>query len=155
VDHMGRQASTEHPPAPALRHPLPSLQADRQVAEDFGNLLGEEFFAAGMNTMWGPAMDIARTWHFGRLTEIGERTPTPIAFAAITFTGIYLSPCEEISRLMRLLRDEEIPSRTSQESIVLARGLLPGVDFRFETSARLSPGPTTANHARSGNCSAH
>jgi beta-glucosidase len=58
------------PTATALPTPLTvAASFDPSVARDYGNLLGEEFFAAGMNTMWGPAMDIARTWHFGRLTE--------------------------------------------------------------------------------------
>ena len=39
------------------------------IAARFGELLGQEFFAAGYNCMGGPAMDMARTWHFGRLTE--------------------------------------------------------------------------------------
>jgi beta-glucosidase len=46
---------------------------DPQTAARYGDLLGQEFFAAGLNTVLGPAMDIARTWHFGRVTEsMGE-----------------------------------------------------------------------------------
>lgn len=42
---------------------------DPSVATRYGHLLGEEFFAAGLNQDFGPATDIARTWHFGRVTE--------------------------------------------------------------------------------------
>jgi len=42
---------------------------DPRNAARYGDLLGQEFFAAGLNTAVGPAMDIARTWHFGRITE--------------------------------------------------------------------------------------
>jgi beta-glucosidase len=42
---------------------------DTTIATKFGELLGQEFFDSGYNCMGGPAMDMARTWHFGRLTE--------------------------------------------------------------------------------------
>ena len=42
---------------------------DPAMATRYGDLLGQEFFAAGLNTVLGPAMDITRTWHFGRSTE--------------------------------------------------------------------------------------
>ncbi len=46
---------------------------DPAMATKFGDLLGQEFIAAGDNTVLGPAMDLARTWHFGRVTEsMGE-----------------------------------------------------------------------------------
>lgn len=42
---------------------------DPSMASRFGDLLGQEFFDAGLNTVLGPAMDLTRTWHFGRSTE--------------------------------------------------------------------------------------
>ena len=46
---------------------------DRSAAERYGDLIGQEFFASGISTDYGPATDIARTWHFGRVTEsLGE-----------------------------------------------------------------------------------
>jgi len=46
---------------------------DPRMAARFGDLLGQEFHASGLSTVLGPAMDMARTWHFGRVTEsLGE-----------------------------------------------------------------------------------
>ena len=46
---------------------------DTDTARLYGTLIGEEFFANGMNSITGPAMDMTRTWHFGRSTEsLGE-----------------------------------------------------------------------------------
>ncbi len=42
---------------------------DPTMATRFGDLMGQDFFDAGMNGVTGPAMDMARTWHFGRVTE--------------------------------------------------------------------------------------
>ncbi len=42
---------------------------DRDVASRYGDLLGSEFRASGLGMIGGPAMDMARTWHFGRLSE--------------------------------------------------------------------------------------
>lgn len=42
---------------------------DPDVATRYGDLIGGEFRAAGLGTMLGPAMDLARTWRFGRLSE--------------------------------------------------------------------------------------
>lgn len=42
---------------------------DPGMASRFGDLLGQELFDAGLNTVLGPAMDLTRTWHFGRSTE--------------------------------------------------------------------------------------
>ena len=42
---------------------------DPSMASRFGDLLGQEFFDAGLNTVLGPAMDLTRSWHFGRSTE--------------------------------------------------------------------------------------
>ncbi len=56
--------------ATAFPTPL-SLAAtfDSAMATRFGDLMGQDFFDAGLNSVTGPAMDIARTWHFGRTTE--------------------------------------------------------------------------------------
>lgn len=54
---------------------------DPALAARFGDLMGQDFFAAGQNGVTGPAMDMARTWHFGRVTEsFGE---DPFLAAAI------------------------------------------------------------------------
>lgn len=46
---------------------------DPEVASRYGDLLGREFRAAGLSRMGGPALDIARTWNFGRVAEsMGE-----------------------------------------------------------------------------------
>jgi beta-glucosidase len=42
---------------------------DPIVATEYGTVVGEEFHATGNNGMLGPAMDLARTWHFGRTPE--------------------------------------------------------------------------------------
>lgn len=42
---------------------------DPDLAERYGLAVGKEFFASGRNQMLGPAMDMTRTWHFGRSTE--------------------------------------------------------------------------------------
>jgi len=42
---------------------------DRAVATRYGTLMGQEFRAAGLGTILGPAFDIARSWKFGRLSE--------------------------------------------------------------------------------------
>ena len=42
---------------------------DPDLAERYGLAVGSEFFASGRNQMLGPAMDMTRTWHFGRSTE--------------------------------------------------------------------------------------
>ncbi len=42
---------------------------DPELAERYGLAVGGEFFASGRNQMLGPAMDMTRTWHFGRSTE--------------------------------------------------------------------------------------
>ena len=42
---------------------------DPTLAGRYGAAVGAEFFRSGRNTMLGPAMDMTRTWHFGRSTE--------------------------------------------------------------------------------------
>jgi beta-glucosidase len=42
---------------------------DRTTAERYGDLMGEEFYAYGFTSVLGPAMDAARVWNFGRVTE--------------------------------------------------------------------------------------
>lgn len=62
--------------ASATAFPTPLTVAanfDPAMASRYGDLMGQEFFAAGLNSDTGPAMDMARTWHFGRITEsMGE-----------------------------------------------------------------------------------
>ena len=52
-----------------------SASFDPTVAAKYGDLEGQEFYAAGISTDLGPAMDIARTWHFGRVTESWGEDP--------------------------------------------------------------------------------
>ncbi len=42
---------------------------DPDLAARFGAAVGREFHAAGRSGILGPAMDMTRTWHFGRSTE--------------------------------------------------------------------------------------
>lgn len=42
---------------------------DPDLAGRFGAAMGREFHASGRNGVLGPAMDMTRTWHFGRSTE--------------------------------------------------------------------------------------
>ena len=60
--------------ATALPSPLTvAASFDPAVATKYGTVLGEEFRAAGLGTILGPAFDTARTWRFGRLSEsMGE-----------------------------------------------------------------------------------
>jgi beta-glucosidase len=64
----------------ALPTPL-SLAAnfDPKMAARYGELLGQDFFDAGLNGVLGPAMDLARTWHFGRVTESFGEDPFLVA----------------------------------------------------------------------------
>ena len=68
------------PTATAFPTPL-SLAAnfDPAMATHFGDLMGQDFVAAGLNSMLGPAMDIPRTWHFGRTTESFGEDPFLVA----------------------------------------------------------------------------
>ena len=60
--------------ATALPSPISvAASFDPGNAKKYGTVMGEEFRAAGLGTILGPAYDTARTWHFGRLTEgMGE-----------------------------------------------------------------------------------
>lgn len=42
---------------------------DPAMAEKYGDLIGRDFHDAGYNFQLGPAMDLTRTWRFGRSTE--------------------------------------------------------------------------------------
>jgi beta-glucosidase len=56
---------------------------DPAVATEYGRIIGEEFHATGNSEMIGPAMDIARTWHFGRTPESFGEDP----FLAASLVG--------------------------------------------------------------------
>jgi len=60
--------------ATALPSPIAvAASFDAEMAKAYGTVLGEEFRAAGLGTILGPAFDTARTWRFGRLSEsMGE-----------------------------------------------------------------------------------
>ena len=56
---------------------------DPAMAARYGDLMGQDFFDAGLNGVTGPAMDITRTWHFGRSTESFGEDP----FLAASIVG--------------------------------------------------------------------
>ena len=56
---------------------------DPELAGRYGQALGDEFFRSGRNTILGPAMDMTRTWRFGRSTESFGEDP----FLAASLTG--------------------------------------------------------------------
>ncbi|HEX4098045.1 MAG TPA: glycoside hydrolase family 3 N-terminal domain-containing protein, partial [Caulobacteraceae bacterium] len=56
---------------------------DPALAGDYGSAVGAEFFRSGRNGMLGPAMDMTRTWRFGRSTESFGEDP----FLAASMTG--------------------------------------------------------------------
>jgi beta-glucosidase len=56
---------------------------DPQMATRYGSAVGAEFFRSGRNGMLGPAMDLTRTWRFGRSTESFGEDP----YLASTLTG--------------------------------------------------------------------
>ena len=55
---------------------------DPDTAALYGRTLGAEFFDFGLNQMGGPALDVTRTWHFGRSTESLGEDPFLIATMA-------------------------------------------------------------------------
>lgn len=48
---------------------------DPELAERYGVAVGTEFRAAGIRQMYGPTLDIARTWHSGRVPEAFGEDP--------------------------------------------------------------------------------
>lgn len=66
--------------ATALPSPLSvAASFDPSVARRYGDILGEEFRAAGLGGILGPAFDIARSWKFGRLSESMGEDPFLVA----------------------------------------------------------------------------
>lgn len=66
----GPAGITRGPTGTAFPSPLTiAASFDRAVATRYGTLMGQEFRAAGLGTILGPAFDIARSWKFGRLSE--------------------------------------------------------------------------------------
>jgi beta-glucosidase len=62
---------------------------DPATATRFGDLMGQDFFDAGLNGVTGPAMDMTRTWHFGRSTEsFGEDPFLAASIVAPEITAI-------------------------------------------------------------------
>lgn len=55
---------------------------DPEAAALYGATLGREFFDYGSNQMGGPALDMARTWRFGRVTESFGEDPFLVASIA-------------------------------------------------------------------------
>ncbi|MGA8029990.1 MAG: glycoside hydrolase family 3 C-terminal domain-containing protein [Bryobacteraceae bacterium] len=52
---------------------------DPAAGAKYGELLGQEVFDSGFGSVGGPAMDISRTWHFGRTTESFGEDPYLLA----------------------------------------------------------------------------
>lgn len=70
--------------ATALPSPLAvAASFDPAMATKYGTVLAEEFRAAGLGTILGPAFDTARTWRFGRLSESMGEDP----FLAASMSG--------------------------------------------------------------------
>ena len=62
---------------------------DPETARLYGSLIGKEFIDSGLNVMTGPALDVPRTWHFGRTTEsLGEDPHLIAAMVAPEIQGI-------------------------------------------------------------------
>jgi beta-glucosidase len=62
---------------------------DPETARLYGSLIGKEFIDSGLNVMTGPALDVPRTWHFGRTTEsLGEDPSLIAAMVAPEIQGI-------------------------------------------------------------------
>jgi beta-glucosidase len=62
---------------------------DPGLAERFGVAMGREFHESGRNGVLGPAMDLTRTWHFGRSTEsFGEDPYLAASIVAPEVAGI-------------------------------------------------------------------
>lgn len=62
---------------------------DTDLAQRFGEAMGEEFHASGRNGVLGPAFDMTRTWRFGRSTEsFGEDPFLAARLAAREVAGI-------------------------------------------------------------------
>jgi beta-glucosidase len=69
--------------ATALPSPISvAASFDPTVATRYGSILADEFRAAGLGTILGPAFDVARTWKFGRLSESMGEDPFLIATMA-------------------------------------------------------------------------
>ncbi|MEO6388649.1 MAG: glycoside hydrolase family 3 N-terminal domain-containing protein, partial [Croceibacterium sp.] len=52
---------------------------DPAVARRYGSVVANEFRAAGLGSILGPAFDIARSWKFGRLSESMGEDPFLVA----------------------------------------------------------------------------
>jgi beta-glucosidase len=62
---------------------------DTDLAQRFGEAMGEEFHASGRSGVLGPAFDMTRTWRFGRSTEsFGEDPFLAARIAAREVAGI-------------------------------------------------------------------
>ena len=55
----------------------------------YGHAVGGEFRAAGILQMLGPTVDIARTWHSGRVPEAFGEDPLLSGEMAATSSGEY------------------------------------------------------------------
>jgi beta-glucosidase len=56
---------------------------DRELANQYGKALGEEFVGKGSNSILGPTINIMRTWHWGRNGETFSEDPFLIAEIAV------------------------------------------------------------------------
>ncbi|MEV4947156.1 glycoside hydrolase family 3 C-terminal domain-containing protein [Streptomyces sp. NPDC053755] len=99
VAHLGIPALTMVDASAGLRgeqgvtaFPVPLAQAatfDEDLARRIGVALGTEGRAKGYNSLLGPTVDLARTWHFGRQAEtMGEDPLLAGRLGAALTTGI-------------------------------------------------------------------
>jgi len=58
---------------------------DSEVAAEYGAVVAREFRAAGLRRMLGPTVDIARTWHAGRVPESFGEDPLLSGVIAASF----------------------------------------------------------------------
>lgn len=91
----GPAGPTHAPGAAVLPNGMALAAAfDPALARDYGIVVGREFKAAGLRRMLGPTVDIARTWHSGRVPEafgedplLSSRIAAPLV-AAIQQQGV-------------------------------------------------------------------
>ena len=104
---------------------------DPAMATLFGDLMGQDFFDAGLNGVTGPAMDMARTWHFGRITEsFGE---DPFLAAAIVAPEIAAIQAHHVLATMKHFAvytqeqnrtgDQPTGSKTANNEVLTERAL--------------------------------
>lgn len=96
---------------------------DPSMAFKYGDLLGQELEAAGITTLFGPATDVPRTWHFGRVTEsYGEDPYLSGRMVAEEITSLQAHPVVATIKHFAAYTQEQ--GRAGEQPI----GKRPGVD---------------------------